>query len=124
MEMNFPHRAKRTIPDTSTESGESVVDAARTRQAKSRTVRAMRLAEHGKIIHGNDLAARIHCFAAEPSPDVEARGSFWQKTETAKINKEPVYQSASANSKDQMLSPSGTGTQLNLDGHGAEKNHD
>lgn len=124
MEMSFPHRAKRTYPDTATESRESLLDAVRMRQAKSRTVRAIRLAADGNIADGDDLAARIHCFAAEPDPDVEVRGSFWQKTETAKMNEEPVYQSASANRKDQLLSPSGTSTKLNLEGHGAEKSHD
>ena len=121
MEMSFPQRATRKYPDTSAENRESVLDATRIRQAKSRTVRAMRLAAHGNINNDDDLAARIHCFAAEPDPDVEVRGSFWQKAETAEMNERPVYQSASANRKDPMVSPCGTGTTSNLVGHGEEK---
>jgi hypothetical protein len=121
MEMSFPHQALRKHAESSVESHESVLDAARARQAKSRTVRALRRAEHGNTAEGDNLAGRIHCFAVEPDPEIAVRGSFWQKTETAKMNEEPVYQSASVNIKDQMLSPSGTGPESNLAGHGAEK---
>ena len=124
MEMNFPHRAMSTHHDLSKENRESVLEAARARQAKSPTVRAMRLAANGNINDGGGLAARIQCFAAEPNPDVEVRGSFWQKAAVAEMNKEPIYHSTSANNKDHILSPSRTGPEFNLNAHGAEKNHD
>ena len=124
METNFPHRAMSTPPDLSKESSGSVLEAARARQAKSRTVRAMRLAAHGNINDGGGLAAPIQCFAAEPNPDIEVRGSFWQKTAPAEMNEDPIYHSTSANNKNHNLSPSRTGPELNLKAHGAEKNHD
>ena len=124
MEMNFPHRAMSTHPDLSEENRESVLEAARARQAKSRTVRAMRLAAHGNINDGGGLAARIQCFAAEPNPDIEVRGSFWQKTAPAEMNEDPIYHSTSANNKNHILPLSRTGPELNLKAHGAEKNHD
>jgi hypothetical protein len=124
MEMNFPNRAMSTHPDLSKENRESVLEAALTRQAKSRTVRAMRLAAHGNINDGGGLAARIQCFAAEPNPDIEVRGSFWQKTAAPEMNEEPIYHSNSANNKNHILSSSRTGPELNLKPHGAEKNHD
>jgi hypothetical protein len=101
-----------------------VLDAARARQAKSRTVRAMRLAAHGNINDGSGLAARIQCFAAEPNPDIEVCGSFWQKTAPAEMNEDPIYHSTSANNKNHILPLSRTGPELNLKAHGAEKNHD
>ncbi|WP_353209000.1 hypothetical protein [Sphingorhabdus sp.] len=113
-----------THPDLSEANRESVLEAARTRQAKSRTVRAMRLAAHGNVNDGGGLAARIQCFAAEPNPEIEVRGSFWQKTAAAEVNEEPIYHSTSANNKNHNLSPSRTGPELNLKPHGAEKNHD
>lgn len=124
MEMNFPHRALRKSAETATAYAETVLDAARARQAKSRTARALRRAKQGSITGGDDLAARIHCFAAEPDPDIAVRGSFWQKTEIAKMHEQPVYQSASANIKDETLSPSVTGKTSNPVGHGAEQSHD
>jgi len=121
MEMNFPHRALSTHPDHPMENRDSVLEAARTRQAKSRTVRAMRLAAHGNINDGGGLAARIQCFAAEPNPDVEVRGSFWQKTAAAEMHEEFIYHNTSATNEDHILSPSRTGPELNLKAHGAEK---
>jgi hypothetical protein len=124
MEMSFPHHALRKCTKTATTSDESVLDAARARQAKSRTVRAMRHAEHGQVVDPDDLVARIHCFASEPDAETTVRGSFWQNTEAAKMDEDAVYQSDSANIKVQPLSPSGTGTDLNRTGHGAEKSYD
>ena len=124
MEMSFPHQALRKNEETSTDNRESVMDAARARQANSRTARILRRAKHGTTAKSDDLAARIHCFAAEPDTEITIGGSFWQKPETAKMHEEPVYQSASANIKDQLLSPVGPGADLNLVGHGAKKNHD
>lgn len=121
MEMSFPHNALRKNTEITADRTESVLDAARARQAKSRTVRALRRAEGGTDATRDDLAARIQCFAAEPDAEIAVRGSFWKKTETIKMNEDPVYQSASANIKDPMLSPSGTGPESNLAGHGAEK---
>ena len=121
MEMSFPHHALRKTSDIQGDSPDSVLDAVRARQAKSRTVRALRRAEGTNVKERDDLAARIHCFAAEPDAEIAVRGSFWQKAEAAKMNEEAVYQSASANIKDQMLSPSRTGPESNLAGHGAEK---
>ncbi|MES2781829.1 MAG: hypothetical protein V4657_03460 [Pseudomonadota bacterium] len=120
MEMNFPHQALRKKAENSADGHDSVLDVVQARQAKSRTVRALRRAKCGSMPDGDDLAARIHYFAAEPDTEIAVRGSFWQKTETAKMDEEPVYQSASANIKDQLLSPAGTGTELNLAGHGAK----
>ncbi len=124
MEMNFPHRAMSTHPDLSEANRESVLEAARTRQAKSRTVGEMRLAENGNVNVGGGLAARIQCFAAEPNSDVEVRGSFWQKTAPAEMNEDPIYHSTSANNKNLILPLSRTGPELNLRAHGADKNHD
>lgn len=121
MEMNFPHNAQRKYAETTTSSYGSVLDAARARQAKSRTVRALRNAEHGHIADGDDLVARIQCFAAEPDAEVAVRGSFWQKTETSRMDEQPVYQSASANSKEQLCIPTATGNEFNPAGHGADK---
>ena len=124
MEMSFPHHALRKFAETTSDSRGSVLDAARARQAKSRTVRALHRAEHGNAADGDELAARIHCFAAEPDAEIAVRVSFWQETEGEKMDEDSVYQAASANIKDQPLSPSETGTELNLAGHGAEKSHD
>ena len=124
MEMSFPHHALRTFAETTSDSRRSVLDAARARQAKSRTVRALNRAENGNAADADDLAARIHCFVADPDADIAVRGAFWQKPETAKMNEDPVYQSGSVNIKYDPLSAFGTGTDSNLAGHGAKNNHD
>ena len=121
MEMSFPHHALRNHDDSSADIRESVVDAARARQANSKTARILRRAKYGTMAKSDDLADRIHCFAAEPDAEITVRGSFWQKTETAKMDEDAVYQSDSAYIKVKPLSPSGTGTDLNHTGHGAEK---
>ena len=82
MDMNFPHRALRQSAEPVTGNAETVLDAARARQANSRTVRALRRAEHGNTVESDDLAARIHCFTAEPSAEIAVRGSFWEKATT------------------------------------------
>ena len=84
MEMNFPHHALRTTAETAADNAQSVLDAARARQAKSLTMRSLRRAEHAKIAGGDHLVARIHCFAAMPDTHITARGSFWQKAEVEK----------------------------------------
>lgn len=121
MEMSFPHHALRKCAKTATIGDESVLAVARARQAKSRTVRALRRAQLGDVADCDDLAARIHYFAAEPDAEMAVRGAFWQKTEPAKTDEDSFYQSDSANIKVKPLSPSGTGTDVNLTGHGAEK---
>lgn len=84
MKMNFPHHALRKYAQTPEDKAEGVLDAARARQAKSPTVRSLRRAEHGNIADGDNLAARIHCFVAEPDTEIAVRGSFWQKAEQQK----------------------------------------
>ncbi|WP_432815772.1 hypothetical protein [Sphingorhabdus sp.] len=84
MKINFPHHALRKYAQTNVDKAEGVLDAVRARQAKSPTVRSLRRAEHGNIADGDNLAARIHCFAAEPDTGIAVRGSFWQKAEQQK----------------------------------------
>lgn len=119
MEMNFPHFALRQEPDSNRVDLKAVLDAARLRQANSRTVKALRQAEEGNLEDPDDLAARIHYFALESQADMPVRGSFWQKADAEKLNEETVYQAALANVKDQALSTIETGTELNQAGHGA-----
>lgn len=122
--MSFPHHALRKFAESPSDSRRSVLDAARARQAKSRTVRALNQAEHGNTTDGDDLAARIQCFSAEPDADIAVRGAFWQKEETTNMHEDPVYQSGSVNIKHDPLSAFGTGTDSNFAGHGAKNNHD
>ena len=79
MKMSFPHDAPHTHAQTNADYAERVLDAARARQAKSSTVRTLRRAERGNIADGDNLAARIICFATEPDTEIAVRGSFWQK---------------------------------------------
>lgn len=121
MEMNFPHRPVR---ESSVETRDSVMDAARARQANSKTVRLLRRAKQGTSSKNDDLADRIHCFVAEPDAEITIRGSFWEKTDTAKKDEPPLYHSGSANLKDKTLSPSGTGTKLTSPSMEQKKSHD
>lgn len=121
MEMNFPHHALRQDSDVSPKDIKSVLDAARLRQANSRTVQVLHQAEQGGAQEPDELAARIHCFTADPNVGMGVGGSFWQKTEPEKTDEASVYHAASVNIKDQLLPVGETGTELTLAGHGAGK---
>jgi hypothetical protein len=124
MEMNFPHHALRHDSDINPKDRKSALDAARLRQANSRTVRFLHQADQCGAPEPNDLAARIHCFAAAPNAERAVGGSFWQKSGPEKTNEPPVYQTALGNIKGRLLPIDATGTELTLAGHGAGKNHD
>lgn len=124
MEMNFPHHALRQDSDISPKDSQSVLDAARLRQANSRTVRALHQAEQGGAPETDGLAARIHCFTAATNAGLSVRGAFWQKAEPEKNDEASVYQAALVNIKDQLVDIDESGTELILAGHGAEKSHD
>lgn len=121
MEMSFPHQALRQSTESKADGQGQVLDAARARQAQSQTVRALQRATDGDINKIDDLAARIHCFTVDPSTEMAVRGSFWQAIDARQIDEPPVYQSSSANIKQQVLSRSDTGNESKLTGHGAEK---
>ena len=121
MEMNFPHHALRQDSDISRKDRQSALDAARLRQANSRTVRFLHQADQGGAAEPDDLAARIHCFAAAPNAERAVGGSFWHKSGPEKKDKPPVYQTALGNIKGRLLPIDATGTELTLAGHGAGK---
>ena len=121
MEMNFPHHALRQDSDISRKDRQSALDAARLRQANSRTVRFLHQADQCGAPEPDDLAARIHCFAAAPNAERAVGGSFWQKSGPEKTNEPPVYQTALGNIKGRLLPIDATGTELTLAGHGAGK---
>ena len=121
MEMNFPHHALRHDSDISRKDRQSALDAARLRQANSRTVRFLHQADQGGAPEPDDLAARIHCFAAAPNAERAVRGSFWQKSGPEKTNEPSVYHTALGNIKAHLLPIDATGTELTLAGHGAGK---
>ena len=121
MEMNFPHHALRQDSDISRKDRQSALDAARLRQANSRTVRFLHQADQCGAPEPDDLAARIHCFAAAPNAERAVGGSFWQKSGPEKTNEPPVYQTALGNIKGRLLPIDAAGTELTLAGHGAGK---
>ena len=121
MEMNFPHHALRHDSDISRKNRQSALDAARLRQANSRTVRFLHQADQGGAPEPDDLAARIQCFAAAPNAERAVGGPFWQKSGPEKTDKPPVYHTALGNIKDGLLPIDVTGTELTLAGHGAGK---
>ena len=121
MEMNFPHHALRQDSDISRKDRQSALDAARLRQANSRTVRFLHQADQCGAPEPDDLAARIHCFAAAPNAERAVGGSFWQKSGPEKTDKPPVYQTALGNIKGHLLPIDVTGTELPLAEHGAGK---
>lgn len=121
MEMNFPHHALRQDSDISRKDRQSALDAARLRQANSRTVRFLHQADQGGASEPDNLAARIHCFAAAPNAERAVGGSFWQKSVPEKTNEPSVYQTALGNIKAHLLPIDATGTELTLAGHGAGK---
>ncbi|MEY3916394.1 MAG: hypothetical protein RLZZ103_1894 [Pseudomonadota bacterium] len=121
MEMNFPHNALRHDSDISQKDRQSALDAARLRQANSRTVRFLHQADQGGAPEPDDLAARIQCFAAAPNAERAVGGPFWQKSRPEKTDKPPVYQTALGNIKGRLLPIDATGTELTLAGHGAGK---
>jgi hypothetical protein len=121
MEMNFPHNALRHDSDISQKDRQSALDAARLRQANSRTVRFLHQADQGSATEPDDLAARIQCFAAAPNAERAVGGPFWQKSRPEKTDKPPVYQTALGNIKGRLLPIDATGTELTLAGHGAGK---
>jgi hypothetical protein len=121
MEMNFPHHALRQDSDISRKDRQSALDAARLRQANSRTVRFLHQADHGRAPEPDDLAARIHCFAAAPNAERAVGGSFWHKSGPEKTNEPSVYHTALGNIKAHLLPIDATGTELTLAGHGAGK---
>ncbi len=121
MEMNFPHHALRQDSDISRKDRQSALDAARLRQANSRTVRFLHQADKGGAPEPDNLAARIQCFAAAPNAERAVGGPFWQKSGPEKTDKPPVYQTALGNIKGGLLPIDATGTELTLAGHGAGK---
>jgi len=121
MEMNFPHHALRQDSDISRKDRQSALDAARLRQANSRTVRFLHQADKGGAQEPDNLAARIQCFAAAPNAERAVGGPFWQKSGPEKTDKPPVYQTALGNIKGRLLPIDATGTELTLAGHGAGK---
>ncbi len=121
MEMNFPHHALRQDSDISPKAVKSVLEAARLRQANSRTVQVLHQAEQGGAPEPDALAARIQCFTAHPESKLPVRGAFWQQIDPEKTDEASVYQAASVNIKDQLLPVDETGTELTLAGHGAGK---
>jgi hypothetical protein len=121
MEMNFPHHALRQDSDISRKDRQSALDAARLRQANSRTVRFLHQADQGGAAERDDLAARIHCFAAAPNAERAVGGSFWHKSGPEKTNELSVYHTALGNIKAHFLPIDATGTELTLAGHGAGK---
>ena len=121
MEMTFPHHALRQDSDISRKDRQSALDAARLRQANSRTVRFLHQADQGGAPEPDDLAARIQCFAAAPNAERAVGGPFWQKSGPEKTDKPPVYHTALGNIKGRLLPIDATGTELTLAGHGAGK---
>lgn len=121
MEMNFPHNALRHDSDISRKDRQSALDAARLRQANSRTVRFLHQADKDGAPEPDDLAARIHCFAAAPNAERAVGGSFWHKSGPEKTNEPSVYHTALGNIKGHLLPIDATGTELTLAGHGAGK---
>jgi hypothetical protein len=121
MEMNFTHHALRHDSDISRKNRQSALDAARLRQANSRTVRFLHQADQGGAPEPDNLAARIQCSAAAPNAERAVGGPFWQKSGPEKTDKSPVYHTALGNIKDGLLPIDATGTELTLAGHGAGK---
>ena len=121
MEMTFPHHALRQDSDISRKDRQSALDAARLRQANSRTVRFLHQADQCGAPEPDDLAARIQCFAAAPNAERAVGGPFWQKSGPEKTDKPPVYHTALGNIKGHLLPIDATGTELTLAGHGAGK---
>jgi hypothetical protein len=121
MEMTFPHHALRQDSDISRKDRQSALDAARLRQANSRTVRFLHQADQGGAPEPDNLAARIQCFAAAPNAERAVGGPFWQKSGPEKTDKPPVYHTALGNIKAHLLPIDATGIELTLAGHGAGK---
>ena len=121
MEMNFPHHALRHDSDINPKDRKSALDAARLRQANSRTVRFLHQAEQSGAPEPDELAARIQCFAANPNAGCAVGGSFLQETDPEKAHEPNIYHAALVNIKDQLLTIDATETELNLAGHGAKK---
>ena len=124
MEMNFPHHALRHDSDISRKDRQSALDAARLRQANSRTVRFLHQAEQSGAPEPDELAARIQCFAANPNAGFAVGGAFLQETGPEKMDEPNIYHAALVNIKDQLLTIDEPGTELTLAGMEQKKNYD
>lgn len=118
MEMTFPHFAVRHDSGTRPELDDMLAVVA-ARQANSRTVRAVRLAETDVQARGDSAEQRIHYFARLGPPKMAVRGAFWRDTKPEPISEQAVYQAGSTNIKVNELQDYGTGEQFNHAGHGA-----
>lgn len=118
MEMTFPHFAVRH--DSGTRPGlDDMLAVVVARQANSRTVRAVRLAETADCVGGNSAEQRICYFAQTGSPKTAVRGAFWRHIKPGPMSEQTVYQAGSTNIKVNELNEYGTGEQFNHAGHGA-----
>lgn len=118
MEMTFPHFAVRH--DSGTRPGlDDMLAVVVARQANSRTVRAVRLAEIAGQVGSDSAEQRICYFARIGSPKTAVRGAFWRNTKPETISEQAVYQAGSTNIKVNELNDYGTGEQFNHAGHGA-----
>lgn len=120
MEMTFPHFVQRQ--DSVARSGyHAMLAVAVARQARSRTVRAIRQAETAAQQKGDAAEQRIHYFAQAGCQKVLVRGAFWRDPEIKHKSEFGVYQACSTNIKVHDLEHAATGEQLNHAGHGARK---
>jgi hypothetical protein len=118
MEMTFPHFAARHDS-----AGRPALDAmlavAVARQANSRTVRVVRLAENSGHSTAGAADLRIGYFARAGSSKMSVYGAFWREMKTEPRCEQAVYQAGSNNIKVLELKDDGTGEQFNHAGHGA-----
>ena len=91
------------------------------RQAKSRTVRALRRAATGSVPVGDNVAQRIEYFASTNSNKAMVCGAFWQAVNVEPKCEATVYQSDSGYIKDHLLKEIPTGVQLTHAGHGVSR---
>lgn len=118
MEMTFPHFAQRQ-DSVSTAGLKAMLATTIARQAKSRTVRAVRRAETAMLAAGDPAEQRIRYFAHTGSQKSAVRGAFWRDTKREPTSEQAVYQAGSMNIKVLELEEYGTGEQFNHAGHGA-----
>ena len=121
MEMTFPHKAARQDSVIGRIDHNAMFAAVMSRQANSRTVRALRQAEHTQLVPGDNAEQRIHYFANHTCQKTAACGAFWGNARTKQNFESSVNQADSTNIKDHELNNGMTGEQLNLAGHGASR---
>lgn len=129
MEMNFPHPALRQTAAHDRHDHKAMLAAAMTRQANSRTARAMAITgiNQGSATNTKrDMVDQlIHYFGSGDHDEQSPSGAFFpagsKQMVDGQISEPGIYQNASTNIKAHDLDDDGTGEQSNHPGHGASR---